>query len=85
MTSISSSDREIVNSRIVNAPVDMVYAAFANPDHLKTWWGPAGFTNTIHQFDLRPGGKWILTILQAIFIWQTIPGKHALLIFIAKH
>lgn len=62
MTSISSSDHEIVNSRIVNAPVDMVYAAFANPDQLKTWWGPAGFTNTIHEFDLKPGGQWRLTM-----------------------
>lgn len=26
--------------------------------HLKNWWGPAGFTNTFNEFDLRPGGKW---------------------------
>ena len=58
----SSSDREIFNSRILNAPVEIVYQAFANPLHLKEWWGPEGFTNTIHEFDLQPGGKWTLTM-----------------------
>lgn len=58
----SNSDREIFSSRILNAPVEIVYQAFANPLHLKEWWGPEGFTNTIHEFDLQPGGKWILTM-----------------------
>jgi uncharacterized protein YndB with AHSA1/START domain len=58
----SNSDREIFNSRILNAPVEIVYQAFANPVYLKEWWGPEGFTNTIHEFDLQPGGKWILTM-----------------------
>lgn len=40
----------------------MVYQAFENPNHLKNWWGPEGFTNTIHEFDLRVGGNWILTM-----------------------
>lgn len=56
------NDREIYNSRILNAGIDLVYRAFADPQHLKNWWGPKGFTNTIHQFDLKPGGKWILTM-----------------------
>jgi len=46
----------------VNAPVEIVYQAFANPLLLKNWWGPEGFTNTIHEFDLRPDGKWLLTM-----------------------
>ncbi|MCF8239626.1 MAG: SRPBCC domain-containing protein [Saprospiraceae bacterium] len=57
-----SSDRDIVNSRILEAPVETVYNAFADPGQLKIWWGPEGFTNTIHQFDLCPGGKWLLTM-----------------------
>lgn len=56
------SNREILSSRILNAPVETVYQAFANPDCLKNWWGPEGFTNTIHEFDLRPGGNWVLTM-----------------------
>jgi uncharacterized protein YndB with AHSA1/START domain len=53
-----SSDCVIVSSRIVAAPQEVVYRAWTEPDHLKKWWGPAGFTNTFQEFDLRPGGKW---------------------------
>ena len=55
-------NREIISSRILNSSVEKVYQAFENPNHLKNWWGPEGFTNTIHAFDLRPGGNWILTM-----------------------
>lgn len=58
----SNKDNEIFSSRILNSPVPVVYHAFANPEHLKNWWGPNGFSNTIHEFDLIPGGKWILTM-----------------------
>src|SRR5687767_1816106 len=49
---------QIVSSRIVNAPIELVFQAWTDPHHLKNWWGPAGFTNTFNEFDLRPGGKW---------------------------
>lgn len=55
-------DSQIFSSRELNAPVEIVYQAFANPEQLKVWWGPEGFTNTIHEFDLRPDGKWLLTM-----------------------
>ena len=58
----SNFDREVYSSRELNAPVEKVYQSFANPLHLKEWWGPEGFTNTIHEFDLRPEGKWLLTM-----------------------
>ncbi|RXR18363.1 ATPase [Flavobacterium amnicola] len=57
-----NSDREIFSSRVLNHPIETVYEAFSNPKHLKNWWGPEGFTNTIHEFDLKLGGKWILTM-----------------------
>ena len=56
------AENEIYSSRILEAPVGRVYQAFAQPQHLKNWWGPKGFTNTIHEFDLRPEGKWVLTM-----------------------
>ncbi len=59
---ISNSDKEILSSRVINAPVEKVYEACANPSYLKNWWGPHGFTNTFHEFDLQPGGNWILTM-----------------------
>lgn len=55
----TTPDCEIVTTRIVNASINIAYKAWTDPNHLKNWWGPAGFTNTFNEFDLRPGGKWI--------------------------
>lgn len=58
----SDVPHEIYSSRVLDAPIEKVYQSFADPRHLEKWWGPHGFTNTFHEFDLRPGGKWILTM-----------------------
>ncbi len=58
----TSSDCEILSSRIVNAPIDLVFKAWGDPEHLKNWWGPKGFTNTFNEFDFRQGGKWRFTM-----------------------
>lgn len=58
----TNSENEIYSSRELNAPLELAYQAFSNPRYLQKWWGPEGFTNTIHEFDLRPGGKWLLTM-----------------------
>ena len=55
---ITTPDCEIVSSRVFNVPRERMYRAWSNPNHLKNWWGPAGFTNTFHEFDFRVGGKW---------------------------
>lgn len=55
---MSISDREIVNTRLLDAPRERVFAAFTDPEQLARWWGPNGFTNTFQEFDLRPGGTW---------------------------
>src|SRR3954469_14771300 len=52
------ADTGIVNARIFAIPRERLFEAFSNPDHLVHWWGPKGFTNTIREFDLRPGGAW---------------------------
>lgn len=54
----SAADREIVSARVFDVPRDLVFRAWTGPEHLAKWWGPRGFTNTIHEFDLRPGGVW---------------------------
>jgi uncharacterized protein YndB with AHSA1/START domain len=54
----ANPDCEIVSTRIFNAPRETVFTAWTDPHHLKNWWGPAGFTNTFNEFDLRPGGRW---------------------------
>jgi len=39
-----------------------IFAAFSDPERLARWWGPAGFTNTFHTFEFKPGGRWSLTM-----------------------
>lgn len=58
----SRADREIVSARVFDAPREKVFEAFRDPLQLVQWWGPKDFTNTIHEFDLRPGGKWRITL-----------------------
>jgi uncharacterized protein YndB with AHSA1/START domain len=58
----TTPDSEIVCTRIVNASQDLVFRAWSEPEHLKNWWGPAGFTNTFHEFDFQVGGKWNFTM-----------------------
>lgn len=57
-----TSDREMSITRVVDAPRDLVWKIWTEPDHIKEWWGPNGFKNTIHKYDLVPGGEWVLTM-----------------------
>jgi len=45
-------------SRVFDAPRELVYEAFADPEHAKQWMGPRGFTATFFEQDARPGGRW---------------------------
>jgi uncharacterized protein YndB with AHSA1/START domain len=53
-----SMDREIVLSRVINAPRSKVFEAWTNADHLSKWFGPAGFTIENIACDIRVGGVW---------------------------
>lgn len=53
---------ELVSRRKLDAPRDLVYRAWTEPELLAQWWGPNGFTNTFHTFDLKPGGVWEYTM-----------------------
>jgi uncharacterized protein YndB with AHSA1/START domain len=51
-------DREIVLSRVINAPRALVFSAWVDPRHLPQWFGPAGFGIETKSMDLRVGGEW---------------------------
>lgn len=57
-SAIAGTDREIVISRVFDAPRELVWEAWINPEHVAQWWGPNGFTTTIKQMDFRVGGVW---------------------------
>ncbi|HEY4110892.1 alpha/beta fold hydrolase [Puia sp.] len=54
----STADRELVIDRLLNAPVALVWEAWSRPEHISHWWGPKGFTTTMHLMEFRPGGRW---------------------------
>jgi uncharacterized protein YndB with AHSA1/START domain len=56
------SDREVVVSRIIEAPRRLVFEAYTSAEHVAQWWGPDGFTVTTRSFDFRPGGLWDFTM-----------------------
>jgi uncharacterized protein YndB with AHSA1/START domain len=56
----STADREILITRDIDAPREMVWQAMIDPKQIVHWWGPRGFTTTIQQMDVRPGGAWNL-------------------------
>jgi uncharacterized protein YndB with AHSA1/START domain len=49
---------EIVISRVFDAPCEVVWDAWTDPKQVVQWWGPRGFSTTIHEMDVRPGGTW---------------------------
>ena len=53
-----TADREIVISRVISAPRELVFEAFTEVRHLSRWWGPEGFTTTTRAFEFRVGGEW---------------------------
>jgi uncharacterized protein YndB with AHSA1/START domain len=52
------SDREIVMTRVFNAPRELVFEAHSKPEHIKRWWGPRGYTVPVCDMDFRTGGAW---------------------------
>jgi uncharacterized protein YndB with AHSA1/START domain len=57
-SAITTANRELSISRLINAPKELVWEAWTNPEHIKHWWGPSGFKSTIAVMDIRPGGEW---------------------------
>lgn len=58
MSNEATADNEIVLSRVYDAPRELVWNAMTDPRHVVNWWGPIGFSTTIEEMDLRPGGRW---------------------------
>src|SRR5213075_2074378 len=54
----ATADREIVISRVISAPRELVFEAFTEVRHLSRWWGPEGFTTTTRAFAPTAGGEW---------------------------
>ena len=51
-----TKDREIVVTRIIDAPRSLVFAAFTEREHIEQWWAPKSATT--HEMNIKPGGTW---------------------------
>src|SRR5512145_922942 len=52
------SDREILITRVFDAPRRLVFEAISKPEHVARWWGPRCMTMLSCEMDFRPGGAW---------------------------
>ena len=53
----STELKEVTIIRKLNAPVDLLFAMWTDPGHVAQWWGSEGFTNTVYEWNARPGGN----------------------------
>lgn len=60
---IDTVDRTMVMTRVIKAPVAVVWAAWMNADTLPQWWGPDGFSCRTTRIDLRAGGEWVFDMI----------------------
>ena len=68
LTVTTPTEREIVMTRVFDAPRRLVFDAWTNPEHVPHWMlGPAGWTMPVCEIDLRPGGAWH-------FVWRRSDG-----------
>jgi len=61
-TTYDAASRQLHMTRLLNAPIELVWEVWTNPEHITKWWGPDGFTTTMHTMDLKAGGEWRLTM-----------------------
>jgi len=56
---MTSDDRTTLRlTRIYDRPPSALFKAWTEPQQIKRWWGPRGYTTLSCEMDLRPGGKW---------------------------
>jgi uncharacterized protein YndB with AHSA1/START domain len=58
MSQVETKSADFVISRVLDAPRELLWKCFTDPERMKRWWGPKGFTVTVSKMDLRPGGTY---------------------------
>jgi len=57
--SAAEQARDVVITRVLDAPRSLVFKVWTEPGHIVRWWGPKGFTSPYARVDLQPGGRYL--------------------------
>jgi len=57
-TTVYTEGQDLVMERIFDAPRELVWKVMIDPERVTRWWGPHGYTTTVVEMDVRPGGRW---------------------------
>jgi len=57
-----TAGRDLVITRLIDAPRPLVFKAWTDPEQIARWWGPKGFVTVDHDMDIRPGGSYRFTM-----------------------
>jgi uncharacterized protein YndB with AHSA1/START domain len=70
------ADDELLITRILDAPVSVVFEIWEKREHLLRWWGPKNFTCTSFELDFRPGGAWRARIVSDAYGENWMGGRY---------
>ena len=62
MSTTSTSDRELVLSRVIDAPPEKLFRAWTDPELLRQWFAPLPLTTPVADLDVRPGGSCLIVM-----------------------
>jgi uncharacterized protein YndB with AHSA1/START domain len=60
--SFRQDGNQLIHTRMLNAPRDLVWDVWTKPEHIKEWWGPVGFTLTNKSMIVEKGSEWRFTM-----------------------
>ena len=58
-------NRTLTIERLIDAPIDLVWEAWCNPEHIIKWWGPKGMKTKVVHHDFKIGGAWNYEMVNA--------------------
>lgn len=58
-SAVNSRKEDLIITRIIDAPIELVWKAWTDPKHVARWWGPKYYTSPNCRIDLREGGKYV--------------------------
>ncbi len=74
MSDSTISEDAVVIERVFEAPIDLIWQMWTNPEHFKNWYGPTGFTVPVAEMDVRVGGKQLVCMASpdgSMKMWTT--------------